>query len=662
MNRQALTTRPGTNRRRGRGAALVLTPLLASAALAACGTPVGPAGGNGAAEDRQDADIPAFPGAMGFGARASGGRGGKVVYVTNLESSGPGSLNEALGYRLAAGMTEPRYILFKVSGVVKNGPSWDELTHYEYGRFTLAGQTSPGGVIVRGIVAGHSDNPTAKPASNFDDVIVRHLRSRPDFYEVDKAPWSADAPAGHRNEGRDDALRFQYAQKVILDHCSFGRAQDECLQIVNNRWFTVQNCIIAETLGEHYDRGGVLVKYGSAERPNTDISFHHNLVSRIGGRMPQVSMCDANLGGDLAKRRPCPNCAGYCEKAYLNLELSCNLLWDAGCGFYFDNNSGYNHYRVNLVGNYLKARDFPFSRAGAGSFPRFPGSMWRGFAGTQSEVFASGNRMSLYPVLADYELFGGTNDFHKTQRASVFPGIKLAARNDFPPVEYTAAESLPARIAATAGAFPRDPMDRRLVGYVRDGRVADLPLDRAPADDALAFDWTRPPLPPLDSDDDGMPDEWELHNGLDPLRQDHAGKLLSRRYTGREGYDNLEVYLNRLSDSLVEGVPLVLGEAHRYPLAVEASLSAARARPGERIAVRVVAPAGATKVEVSLDQLEAPFAFPSPAALLLSGAAGERVHEYRLKPDLAPGRYSILVHVVDAEGAEGFRLLNLEVD
>ncbi|MBK7233687.1 MAG: hypothetical protein IPH93_15855 [Saprospiraceae bacterium] len=87
------------------------------------------------------AQIAAFPGAEGFGSLTTGGRGGRVVYVTNLNADGPGSLQAAINE------TGIRYILFKVSGVI---PTTIEIPS-GHGEFTLAGQTSPNGIIVRGI-------------------------------------------------------------------------------------------------------------------------------------------------------------------------------------------------------------------------------------------------------------------------------------------------------------------------------------------------------------------------------------------------------------------------------------------------------------------------------------------------------------------------------
>ncbi|MCS7070800.1 MAG: hypothetical protein NZM00_04790, partial [Anaerolinea sp.] len=107
-------------------------------------------------------DLPAFPGAEGFGAAATGGRGGRVITVTTLAPSGPGSLQAALAE------PGPRTIVFAVSGVI---PAVANIIH---GDVTIAGQTSPGGIIVRGILCdGHYE------VNDCDNLIIRHLRSRP---------------------------------------------------------------------------------------------------------------------------------------------------------------------------------------------------------------------------------------------------------------------------------------------------------------------------------------------------------------------------------------------------------------------------------------------------------------------------------------------------
>ncbi|MCZ2337766.1 MAG: hypothetical protein LC127_06090 [Chitinophagales bacterium] len=174
--------------------------------------------------------IPSFPGAEGFGAQATGGRGGRVIYVTNLNASGPGSLNDALS------QSGPRYILFKVSGLI------DAAAELREGDVTIAGQTSPGGIITRGFLV----DQVYESGGSGDNIILRHLRSRPHDPE--------QVPTGHYI--LDDALRLDGASNVIVDHCSFANAIDECVQISQSHDVTLQNCQLAETIE------GILIEVG----------------------------------------------------------------------------------------------------------------------------------------------------------------------------------------------------------------------------------------------------------------------------------------------------------------------------------------------------------------------------------------------------------------
>ncbi|MFH0980055.1 MAG: hypothetical protein V2A79_00765, partial [Planctomycetota bacterium] len=149
----------------------------------------------------------AFPGAEGFGAQATGGRAGRVIYVTNLNADGEGSLQWALDE------PGPRYILFKVSGVI------DASIHVRHGDVTVAGQSSPGGIIVRGLRTDETpfiDGPVARtggamPEMSVSNFIIRYVRSRP----------ALDLPSA-RTDLDEDALRLRRAANGIVDHCSLG--------------------------------------------------------------------------------------------------------------------------------------------------------------------------------------------------------------------------------------------------------------------------------------------------------------------------------------------------------------------------------------------------------------------------------------------------------
>jgi pectate lyase len=193
----------------------------------------------------------AFPTAEGFGANAVGGRGGRVIYVTNLNDSGPGSLREAVT------ATGPRNVVFAVSGTIQ---LQTRLTIREP-FLTIAGQTAPGdGICLSGqdtLIQSH-------------DVIVRHIRFRP----------------GDILPGEKDALSIVDGVNVIIDHCSATWSIDEALSTTKgSNGVTVQWCIIAEALhnsqhakGNH-GYGGIM--QGEA------ITYHHNLYAHNRSRNPR---------------------------------------------------------------------------------------------------------------------------------------------------------------------------------------------------------------------------------------------------------------------------------------------------------------------------------------------------------------------------------------
>ncbi len=478
---------------------------------------------NGKNSNAQE-NTPAFPGAEGFGAYATGGRGGQVIYVTTLAPDGPGSLAEALS------TPGPRYIVFTISGVI------DAAAEVIYGDVTIAGQTSPGGIIVRGIVCdGHYD------ANDCDNLIIRHLRSRPaPHLENDKESYILD-----------DGLRLDGVENVIVDHLSLANASDEAVQLSLAHNITIQNTIIAETVGEHTVFGGMLINYSHSQSPQDNLSIHHNLWYRINGRLPEIS-CELtrNIGSDDS-----PEIPSFCSPQPLNIEVSNNLLWDAGGAMTYNDNSseeqgqpqaGIFTLNMNWVNNIMVVPDsYPF------------GMMTSHYIAQQgNQLYFSGNRMSIYPDYQDIELAYCCNDFNLYNPNQDLPAAQmLENRHPFPEISYIATDEVIPYMVQNAGAFPRDPMDRRYIDSVLSGILSNVPQDQAEANDAFMLDYDplNPPDAPQDSDLDGMPDEWELANGLNPNIQDHNGVELSKQFTGIEGYTNLEVYLNWLADNLVNG-------------------------------------------------------------------------------------------------------------
>ncbi len=466
----------------------------------------------------------AFPGAEGFGALTTGGRGGRVVYVTSLAPDSNGTTQGSLNWALK--QTGPRYILFKVSGVI-HAPA-----NVVYGDVTIAGQTSPGGVIVRGFLcdAHYRRNVCG-------NLIVRHLRSRP-------APHRG-VPTG--GDALDDALRLDGIKRFIIDRSSFAHASDEAAQLSWASEGTIQRSILAETVGGHAIWGGMLLNYAHPDYPLDQLSIVKNLWFRLGGRLPEIN-CEASNYEDMQPFR-----FDACQNTPLRLELSNNLQFDPGIDVQFaqwvnaNPASGPYLIRMNAVGN------FAIGRSGYGN-ALFNWDMLRNVG---NRLFLSDNRMNLYPNFADYQLSFCCNDFPSAApNAWLGNAERLSQRHAYPQIQYLPAPSLAAAIPAMAGAFPHDPMDRRIMTRVRSGTPGALNQAQPEAEDAHWLDFAVAPLAPADVDNDGMPDAFELryaHLGLNPNVAQTNGAHLSSPLMGVAGYDNLEVYLHLLSESLANG-------------------------------------------------------------------------------------------------------------
>ena len=244
------------------------------------------------------AEVPAFPGAEGFGSASRGGRGGVVLFVTNLNDSGPGS------FRAACETKGPRVVVFRIAGII----DLKSAIHIRDPYLTIAGQTAPGdGVCLRG--DGF--------AIDTHDVIVRYLRSRPG----DNSGKEVDAIAiGGRSHD------------IILDHCSASWSVDEALSPSGGiRDVTVQWCIIAEGLNNsvhHKGRHG----YGSLVRAIGGLTLHHNLWAHNNARNPRL--------GDNYGKPPFPL-----------FDVRNNVMYDYGA---MCSGMTGDVLTVNYIGNYIR--------------------------------------------------------------------------------------------------------------------------------------------------------------------------------------------------------------------------------------------------------------------------------------------------------------------
>lgn len=194
---------------------------------------------------------PAFPGAEGFGKYTIGGRGGRVIEVTNLNDSGPGSL------RAACEAEGPRTVVFRVSGTI---PLESEIK-LKNPYITIAGQTAPGdGICIKNYQFGFDTQ----------HFICRYLRFRP----------------GDEKKKEQDAFGGQ-GDHIIIDHCSASWAIDETLSINKASNLTVQWCMVTESLYDSYHKKGKHGYGGLWGGPGG--SWHHNILAHHSSRNPRAS-------------------------------------------------------------------------------------------------------------------------------------------------------------------------------------------------------------------------------------------------------------------------------------------------------------------------------------------------------------------------------------
>ncbi|PTX91667.1 polysaccharide lyase [Opitutus sp. ER46] len=439
---------------------------------------------------RMPMTIPAFPGAWGGGMFTTGGRGGSVIAITNLNDAGPGSLRAAIE---AEG---PRIVVFRVAGTIELKSDLN-LDHPD---ITIAGQSAPGD----GICLAHQSLNI-----NTRNVILRHLRVR------------RGRPQG--GQGSDNIGGNPEGQ-IILDHCSVSWGMDENVSLyrymkpmpdgtrikmpIQN--LTIQWCISSEALNAgHHAFGGT---WGGEHA-----TFHHNLFACNTARNPSIGMSGT-------------------------FDFRNNVLFNWG---HRTIDGGDETSCVNLINNYY--RPGPASRGevetrlarieARGMYS--PGSAWAAgdwypkTAKRPGKWYVAGNVLDGHPEVTANNWAGMRGPVEPARVATPFVGWPLP--------QETAEQALDSVLARAGATRPRrDAVDARVIASVRTGKVHGSGIINDPDEvggfPALTF---SPADVPTDGDADGMPDAWEKQHGLDP-----ADAADGAADADGDGYTNVEEFLN----------------------------------------------------------------------------------------------------------------------
>ena len=502
-------------------------------------------------------EIPAFPGAEGHGRYITGGRGGEIRHVTNLNDSGAGSLREALKGN------DAKTIVFDVSGYIDLKSQLDITSNT-----TIAGQTAPyPGITLRyfTIYFGKCDN-----------VIVRFLRFRRS--QVKDVNDGADATWGRKRN------------QIMLDHCSFSWSIDEVASFYDNNNFTMQWCTVSESLTNPGHSKGAH-GYGGIWGGKL-ASFHHNLIAHVTNRAPRFN--GARYQWDGYKTNMYYDqyqWENYVQAENVDLRNCVMYNYQSGSACYGGPGGGY----INIVNNYYKAGPSNSSNktvtkvtvgasgnstpeeltgmtsryfingnyvtaAGSGKEANYD---WKGVDYDGGTIFVDGERYSKDP-----NHMYGSNVTYAERDGVDYVKIKLDEPCPAGDVTTHTAENTYEKVLAYGGAsLYRDDVDSRNMEEVRTGTaVYTGPVTKKPGQLDFINDpegeqsEAYPSFPKLssenraadfDTDGDGMPDEWESANGLNP--NDAADGNAYTLDTEKGWYTNVEVYMNSIVEDIMKG-------------------------------------------------------------------------------------------------------------
>lgn len=454
------------------------------------------------------AQMPAFPGAEGVGKFTTGGRGTAsmpttVFEVTNLNDDGnPGSLRYALTQTAAY-----RTVVFQISGTIHLNSKLNIPANT-----TVAGQTAPGDGICL------ADYPVVISGNN---VIVRYLRFRMGDKNQNKGMVDG--------AGSDDAFGNAGNKNIIIDHCTASWSTDEAMSIYRGDSVTIQWCLLSEPLNYsyHFETGDTDFEqhgYGGIWG-GRHASFHHNLIVHCKGRCPRFD----------GSRNLSPGTAGQENADFRN-----NVIYNWG-SYNVNGGEGGNY---NLVSNYYKYGPSTSNGSSAGVPVRY--QIMNPYATSPlpyPKLFVDGNYVDGNPTITQdnwkgIAMNGGSlADTNQSKVSTPFALVEV-------PIQ-SATDAYELVLNYTGVSLPnRDTLDQRIVNDVRNrtGRIIDVQGGYAHgtpySQTVTAWPALNSTAAPADSDHDGMPDNWETTNGLNPNNASDRNGLAANGYTHLENYLN----------------------------------------------------------------------------------------------------------------------------
>jgi len=422
--------------------------------------------------------LESFPGAEGHGKDAQGGRGGEIIFVTNLADSGAGSL------RACVEATGPRNCVFRVNGTIKLTTPLG--IRSENGRVSILGQTAPGDGITLTISPNNPSHiKTPLYARGTEDVILRHVRVRLQY---------------PNSTGNADALTIEDSRRVYVDHFSGTWATDEVVSTHSNATaLTIANSIFAEGLQPH----SKCALLGSDPTGPQKITFWRNACISNNDRNPDVN-----------------HFTGSC------IEIINNLFYNAGSEWAEVFSQFPGGTPVSIVGNYFKA-------GRSTSNVSFAINWHTAAAIARPQIYEHGNTLWA-PDNAILSLISP----HTSSVLVPAPACSLT-------VPAISAEDAYRDVRQHAGAFPRDAIDKKLIGDIGDrgregrGSIRETPGELVP--DSV------PGIAYVDTDDDGMADS------VEPLFGAIPGVADAWSDPDGDGWPSFDAFMQWLSEQRLAG-------------------------------------------------------------------------------------------------------------